>query len=217
VIILKELILIRHAEAEHLIEGLVGGWTDTKLTELGREQAKCTGAKLTKLLKNKRFTFYCSDLSRSLETAEIIGSQIGIHPIVVKELRELNNGIAANLSREEAIKVKNPITNPIIDWIPYPEAESWRMMHERLSNFIKKIQYDSNEVVLLVSHGNSIISLIHNWLQFPDDMLNISFDIQPCSITYLRTNNWNEKTISKLNDTSHLEHGGHHKNDPYFT
>ncbi|MFB6367225.1 phosphoglycerate mutase family protein [Paenibacillus elgii] len=32
--------LIRHGEAEHLLKGVVGGWSDTPLTENGRVQAK---------------------------------------------------------------------------------------------------------------------------------------------------------------------------------
>jgi broad specificity phosphatase PhoE len=214
---LKELILIRHGEAEHLLSGSVGGWTDTKLTELGRKQARYTGEKLLKQLYGKSFSFYCSDLSRSLETAEIIGDVLDATPVIAKELRELNNGVAATLSKEEAIKVKNPITNPVIEWIPYPEAESWKMMHERLSTFMKKIQNESHDLVVIVSHGNAIISLIHSWLAFPHEMLTISFDIQPCSITYLRINKWNEKTLSKLNETSHHESEGLEKIDTYFT
>ncbi|MCM3768331.1 histidine phosphatase family protein [Neobacillus niacini] len=214
---MKHLILIRHGEAEHLLEGLVGGWTDTKLTEIGKQQAKCTGERLSQLIKDTPFNFYTSDLSRAKETAEYIGDILGKKPVVVSELRELNNGMAANLSKEEAKKIKNPITDPILDWVPYPEAESWNMMQKRLSEFLDKIKNDRNDLTILVSHGNSIISLIHSWLGFSTDMFNISFDIQPCSITHLRTNHWNEKTISRLNDISHLENNGIYKVDAYFT
>lgn len=214
---MKQLILIRHGEAQHLVEGFIGGWTDTKLTEVGKKQAKYTGERLTKVIKDTPFSFYASDLSRAKETAEIIGDALGKQPVVVCELRELNNGLAANLSKEDAKKIKNPITEPILDWIPYPEAESWNMMHKRLSDFLQKIRTDGNDLTILVSHGNSIISLIHSWLGFSSDMFNISFDIQPCSITQLRMNSWNEKTISKLNDISHLENQGVYSIDNYFT
>jgi probable phosphoglycerate mutase len=49
---LKELILIRHGEAEHLLLGRVGGWSDSKLTDLGRRQARITGARLLECLVN---------------------------------------------------------------------------------------------------------------------------------------------------------------------
>ncbi|MFF2089474.1 histidine phosphatase family protein [Paenibacillus sp. NPDC058174] len=204
---MKELILIRHGEAEHLLSGVVGGWTDTKLTELGRAQAKCTGQKLAEWLSDAAVRLYCSDLSRAKETAQIIGRALGSEPVPGEDLRELNNGIAANLTAGEADKVRNPITEPVIDWVPYPEAESWRMMYARLSAFMDKFKNDtSDDVILLVSHSNAMISLIHYWLEFPPDMFKVSFDIEPCSITRLRINKWGERTIAKLNDTSHLNH-----------
>ncbi|CAH1222228.1 2,3-bisphosphoglycerate-dependent phosphoglycerate mutase [Paenibacillus plantiphilus] len=202
---MNKLILIRHGEAEHLLHGMVGGWTDTQLTALGREQARRTGEKLLHQLSNTPVYLLGSDLSRACETAEIIGAILNTKPVIVEDLRELNNGAAATLSKEEAEKLALPMTEPIIDWIPYPNAESWRMMHTRLSNFMDKIALDNNEVVIIVSHSNAIIALIHWWLSFPPEMFNRSFDIQPCSITHLRINEWQEKTIAKLNDTAHLD------------
>ena len=37
--------MIRHGEAEHLVTDLIGGWTDTKLTERGRLQAEALGSR----------------------------------------------------------------------------------------------------------------------------------------------------------------------------
>ncbi|WP_054024207.1 histidine phosphatase family protein [Bacillus sp. FJAT-28004] len=215
---MKQLILIRHGEAEHLLSGLVGGWTDTKLTERGRQQAKCTGERLLERFANVSVNLCSSDLSRASETAEIIGSVLSKDPILYEELRELNNGLAANLSAEDAKKIRNPITEPVIDWVPYPQAESWMLMFVRLSAFMDKlINNNDDDVIILVSHGNAIISLIHYWLEFSTEMFKISFDIQPCSITSLRVNKWSEKTISKLNDTSHLENKGIATTDIYFS
>ncbi|MFC0391398.1 histidine phosphatase family protein [Paenibacillus mendelii] len=201
---MKELILIRHGEAEHLLTGVVGGWTDTKLTELGKQQAHCTAVRAALLLQDTTFRLYSSDLSRARQTAQIIGHRLASDPICVEGLRELSNGAAANLSVEEADKIRNPVTDPVTDWVPYPGAESWRMMHDRLSAFMEELNV-TEDVVVIVSHSNAIISLIHYWLRFSPDMFNVSFDIQPCSITRLRINKWGERTISKLNDTAHLE------------
>ena len=88
--LLRELILIRHGDAEHLLSVLVGGWTDTQLTELGRKQAKCTGERLLELLSNAFVNLYSSDLSRAGETAQIIGQILARVPVPIEELRELN-------------------------------------------------------------------------------------------------------------------------------
>jgi broad specificity phosphatase PhoE len=200
---MNELICVRHGESEYMVAGLTGGWTDTPLTELGRKQAHYSGERLL-YLKDSPFQFYSSDLLRARETAYIIGEILSQEFILMPDLREHNNGIVANWKREEAEKVRFPVTDSILDWIPYPEAESWRMLHNRVTKFMDTIGGRSNTAVV-IAHSLVIISIIHWWLELPEDMLSrISFDIDPCSITRLRINKWDEKTISKLNDTSHL-------------
>ena len=198
---MKELILVRHGQSEYMVAGLSGGWTDSPLTDLGRKQAHLTGQNL--LFLKDSIQFYCSDLLRTAQTAHIIGEILSKEPVLVSDLRDFNNGIAKNCTHEEAAKMRLPITDPIMDWIPYPGAENWRMLHERVTTFLDSIE--NHDTSLLVAHAMVIISAIHWWLESTEEVLNrISFDIDVCSITKLRINEWGEKTISKLNDTSHL-------------
>ena len=203
---IKNLYLVRHGEAEHLTgKGSTGGWTDSDLTEKGKIQAQATGKRLLELLGQADLGFYCSDLSRAHESAEIIGSYLYKKPLPVMELREQNNGNAANLSIKEAQKLSYPISEPIMDWIHYPNAESWRSFNNRVFGFMNLIEQESKETVLVVSHRRTMLAVIHWWLEFSEDYIKkVSFDIEPCSITYLRINKWGEKTISKLNDFVHL-------------
>ncbi|MHA1449744.1 MAG: phosphoglycerate mutase family protein [Candidatus Hodarchaeales archaeon] len=55
---MKELILIRHAEAEYLTMGLTGGWTDSKLTDQGFKQARLTGKRMLAELRRFQFSFF---------------------------------------------------------------------------------------------------------------------------------------------------------------
>jgi broad specificity phosphatase PhoE len=203
---MEELFIIRHGEAEHLLSGIVGGWTDSYLTDSGREQARKTGNKMKEILKNKDFNFYCSDLSRARETAEIIGSIICKEPIIRFDLREISNGVAANKSKEEAELLKIPMTKPILDWTPYPEAESWNMLHGRITKFMEEISNCSLRTTIIVTHSNTASSIIQWWLDFTTMMIEkISFEIDPCSITHLSITKWsNSKAIRKMNDTGHL-------------
>jgi len=186
-------------------EGLTGGWTDSNLTEKGRNQASLTGKRILDLLGRVDSQLYCSDFSRAIETAEIIGSYIDQNPLPVEELREQNNGNAANLSTEEARKIAYPMSEPLMDWIHYPNAESWRGLNSRVFEFMNGIEQESKETVIIVSHRRTILAIIHWWLEFSEDYIKkVSFDIEPCSLTYLRINKWREKTISRLNDTLHL-------------
>jgi broad specificity phosphatase PhoE len=204
--LIKNLYLIRHGEAEHLLgEGLTGGWTDSGLTEKGRMQAHMTGKRIASLLGRVDVEVYCSDLSRAKETAEIIGSFFDENPLSAKALREQNNGDAANMSAEEARKIAFPMSEPLMDWVHYPNGESWRSFNNRVFEFMNGIEQKSKETVVVVSHRRTILSIIHWWLEFSEVYIKkVSFDIDPCSITYLRINKWGEKTISKLNDTFHV-------------
>ena len=202
---MKEIIIVRHGQAEHNLKGLTGGWTNLPLTETGKDQAYHTGKRLFEILNEKKYDFYSSDLIRASETAEIIGKVIYKQPTLSRELRDLNNGDAANCSKEEANKLQLPIKEPLIDWVPYPNAESWLMMHKRIALFMTDLDNFNSDTILLISHANPICSIIHWWLELTEDFISrISFEIDYCSIAKLTINKWSEKTISKLNDTSHL-------------
>lgn len=204
---IKELILVRHGEAESLQgENLTGGWTNSTLTQKGKRQAEAIGERLAEMLKKRTFDFFCSDLDRAWETAEIIGKFIHKEPLAFTELRELCNGNAANLTKKEAERLLTPISEPVWDWIPYPNAESWRIFNERVFDFMDRMEATAEERVVIVTHSGTAIAIICWWLELEDAYKrNISFDIGLGSISRLRINESGEKTIGKLNDTSHLD------------
>ena len=89
---MKTIITIQHTQAVHHTNGMVGSWTDWKLTEEGINQAKNIGEKLKRELAEKEFVIYSSDLLRAKQTAENVGSCLGITPVLRSELRERNLG-----------------------------------------------------------------------------------------------------------------------------
>ncbi len=202
-LVMEELYLIRHGEAEHQVGELTAGWTDTNLTRFGQKQAILTGHKLEGILKFKDFQLYSSDLSRASETTEIIADILDTSVNLNPNLREMNNGSAINKTKEEASLLQLPETEPILDWIPYPGGESWRLMKNRIYSFMNEINDKENNTKVIVSHGNPLIVIVFWWLQLPKDA-KISFVFDNCSITELNINEWNERTITRLNDTTHL-------------
>lgn len=197
----RELIIVRHGEAEHMVKGLTGGWTDTPLTELGRRQAELTGPALADMIAGRPFGFYSSDLKRAAETARILARSLGAEPTLTPALRELNNGDAAGMAEQEALSIRNPITEPLVDWRPYPGAENWREMSERVIAFMEGVR---DRLIVLVAHGGSANAAITWWLRLGIGEKLISFELEPCSISRFSENIWGERTVIKVNDTAHL-------------
>lgn len=202
---MKRLILIRHGEAEHMTGDYTGGWTDLPLTDLGRRQARAVAKRLGRELEGVRFEFLCSDLIRASETADIIGEELVVAPKAQPELRELNNGVAAGRTKEEAGAYFREPTKPYIDWQPYPGAETWRQLYTRVAGYLEVLSELGDETFVIVAHGGTIINIINWWLELDMKAVNrVSFSAAPTSITVLGTTAFDERAIERLNDVSHL-------------
>jgi 2,3-bisphosphoglycerate-dependent phosphoglycerate mutase len=205
---MKELILIRHGESEHHLNDASGGWTNSPLTEHGRAQAQMTAQFLKERAPFRPDAIVSSDLARAADTAAIIAREIGLRVEETSQIRELNNGIAAGLRREDAERIQNPFTEPALDWVPFPNGESWRMMYERISAFLSTMRTAQRDNIILISHANAIICMI-NWflkLDTEDNLRHLMYKIRPCSITHLRRAKDQSRIVVRLNDTEHLTH-----------
>ena len=176
---------------------------------MGRRQATCLASRLKHEIGDTPCQLYCSDLKRALQTVEIIGKEIGVTPNPVPELRAPNNGMAAGKSREEAKQYALELTSPVLDWQPYPQAETWRQFYSRVAACMDRLTRNQETSLLLVTHAGPIINIVAWWLQLDIDMLcKVAFDASPASLSVLRVNQWNERTIERLNDTEHLYAAG---------
>lgn len=120
-----EIVFIRHAEKDETGE-------DPYLTKKGIKQAKY----LAKKLKKDNFNeFYCSDMNRAKQTAEIISKKIRITLKIEKSLNEFES--------EMIIKNKNK-------W-----NREEKNHYNKLISFLKKITKNPNEnkSILIISHG----------------------------------------------------------------
>jgi broad specificity phosphatase PhoE len=83
------LVLIRHGQTDWNLEERWQGQADPPLNEKGREQARRVAE------YQNQFGFaalYSSDLRRAMETAQIIGAEMGMKVISELRLREINLG-----------------------------------------------------------------------------------------------------------------------------
>jgi probable phosphoglycerate mutase len=200
------IILARHAQSEHHVRGLTGGWTDTPLTELGHEQAQRLAKRLATELQHADVAVYASDLQRATQTATHIASALGVEPIVDARLREYNNGAAANMTIDDAHAAFPTAQNEPwrADDRPYPEAESVREFFARASAFLASLG-DGVRVPIVVSHGGTIEAIVLQWLGLgPDAVEAISLGMHPTGITTLTRGSWDCAMVERMNDASHL-------------
>lgn len=81
--------MIRGGEFIWSEKNLYCGWYDSRLSTTGREEI----LEATKLLKEENYHFdlaYCSAMSRSKESLQIILDELGLSEIEIKECWELN-------------------------------------------------------------------------------------------------------------------------------
>lgn len=81
---MKKIITVQHTESIHHINGMVGSWTDWKLTNKGKEETKKIALQLKEEIQEEKFTLFSSDLIRAKQTAEPIADVLGINAIFKK-------------------------------------------------------------------------------------------------------------------------------------
>lgn len=83
------LVLVRHAETVWVERGLLHGRLESPLSSAGRRQAERTAQRL----RGERFdALYTSPKGRAVETAAVLGRAVGLEPVLLDELREIDFG-----------------------------------------------------------------------------------------------------------------------------
>ena len=144
---MTELLLVRHGETDWNAELRWQGHADPPLNARGREQARA----LAEQLSGERFdAVYTSDLRRARETADEVAARLGIEPVPLADLREVDVGEWSGLTYAE-IEAR------------WPGAERWHVgetpeaMAERVVAAARRIAAEHPDGrVLLVSHGGPI-------------------------------------------------------------
>jgi 2,3-bisphosphoglycerate-dependent phosphoglycerate mutase len=201
------LLLVRHAQAEHHVLSITGGWSDTALTEKGHTQSILLADRLSRELNGKAIHLGSSDLRRAVQTATIIGQTLEVPPHLYPSLTDLNNGLAAGKTHTQARHIALPPTEPLFDWIPYPQAETWRQFFLRVTSFMISFSEAQTAPAILVTHAADIQVIVAWWLGLGLKSRS-QFETLPASLTLLRMNRYGEPSLERLNDTAHLNENG---------
>ncbi len=102
--------------------------------------------------------------------------------------------------------IEHPRMEPGADWIPYPEAETWQRMTDRVAQCMDRLAIESMPTAIIVTH-ECIASAIVKWRLRLLELIRygIEFKFRPCSVAELAENESSERIIVRLNDTAHLK------------
>lgn len=142
----------RHGETDWNITGILQGWTDILLNDLGRRQAHelATAVACCRISR-----VYSSPLRRALETAEIISDELRLGPPVPHDgLKERNFGVNQGMPKAEldpALLKQIVRRNPACH---FEQGETMEGFAARVLDAIASIAKDhSGERVLVITHG----------------------------------------------------------------
>lgn len=195
--------LITHSEASHTVEGKVGGWYDSALTENGKKQAIRLAAKL----KAHNFDIdqsivYSSDLKRAAQTAEIVTRHTNIIPVLDPRLREMSFSSHEGMSQEEHMKemVPQSPTGDRLDHQICDGAETRRILATRVSEFINDV-WTGKQDLILVTHGFAATFVIAAFQQIEISSMGfVNYKLNPGSLTILEEDDlFRNRTVRVLN------------------
>lgn len=200
---MKRICLITHCEATHSVDGKVGGWYDSELTEKGKQQAAELSKKLDKLgFDIRNLTVYSSDLKRAVQTAQILTENIDKEPVLDQRLREMSFGTHGGMNQEGHNKIMIPVspTGNRLDHRICDGAENRREVAVRVSEFIDEIMKSEKDKII-VTHGFAATFVIAVFQKIAiSSMGYINYKLRPGSISILEEDDvFKNRTVSLLN------------------
>jgi 2,3-bisphosphoglycerate-dependent phosphoglycerate mutase len=160
------LILVRHAESEWNLLGKWTGRTDVHLTEKGRNDAMLLGMIIKDIEVHHAYT---SEQIRTVETLSHVLEGAGKTSVQHERSPHLNErdyGDYTGMNKWEVLEQlgEDVFTKIRRSWDhPIPNGETLQMVHERSVPFYKEYilpRLLEGENILVVSHGNTIRSLV---------------------------------------------------------
>ena len=209
---MKHIITIQHTQSLHHTNGMVGSWTDWELTEFGKEQADKIGRKLSSELKeklgdlfyDKQPVIYSSDLLRAKQTAEAVAKYFDVTPIFKQELRERNIGKACGKS-VQWLRENIECPEKTVDDRLFSDGESKRDAWNRLKPFYDEMIDETNENIIIVSHGDLLSIFNAMFLGLTVETLNHS-DIHGLSggVSHFFIGDDGKHYIKRISDMSYI-------------
>lgn len=203
--------VVTHPEATHHVEGVVGGWHDTRLTPAGVSAAHAIGRALRAAVpEGAAVELFASDLQRTRQTAEAIAERFSVRPLLDRRLREKSFGEAEG--RPQAWLEQRFVPPPAdIDRMAHdqgvPGAETNAALAQRVYAAMDEILQRRCEHQIIVTHGFTLTCVVASWIRMPIDSLgHVVFKAPSGSITTLHEDDrFRSRQLVRLGDARHLD------------
>jgi 2,3-bisphosphoglycerate-dependent phosphoglycerate mutase len=157
-----EVILVRHGASADAMPGapfpLVDGRSDPALSEVGQEQARAVGERLT---HEEVARLFVTPLRRTRETAGPFAEACGLEPTVVENLAEVRLGEWEGGEYRLRVAARDPIIRQVFEderWDRIPGAEAPEPFADRVRRGIEEVVAATgpDAVAVAVVHGGII-------------------------------------------------------------
>ena len=203
-----KLYFVRHGRTVWNLEGrFQGAGGDSPLLPESIETLKDLGRYLKDIPFDK---IYSSDLPRAVKSAEIIQNQL-TNPCpleIVPELREWHLGKLEGLKIATLKAIYPEQMNALRSNLAKFDstmfgAESVYQTTQRTIHFVKSLQNQNFDHVLIVGHGANLTASIQSLLGYDTHLLRKDGGLANASLTIIETNDFETFTLKTWNDTSY--------------
>ena len=207
-------ILIRHGESLSNREGRVQGQADVKLSDTGCQQATAVASWCkSQSFHKKSCELWSSPLCRARETADVIGTAIGLSAQIEDKLVELNAGVFQGHLWDD---LADRFPEDVAQWrsgdvdFQIPGGESRRQLAERGRHALQSLSCRPVDSMVIVAHGGVLTAalgllvgrehpLLANVVERPFTRLPA---LGNCSVSQLK---WPGPELLSFNQMDHLD------------
>jgi broad specificity phosphatase PhoE len=199
-----QLILVRHGETEWTERGLLHGRLDSPLSAAGRRHAALAADRL----RGETFeALYTSPLGRAVQTASVLGEALGLAPIPLAGLREMDFG----WSEGRPLNLVDPDGSGARFFLPFLRLAT-ALTAERMDRFAARL--GSAVEMMQAQHPHGRLLVVTHWAAL-SMLMALLLEAEPrrwrrygpwaaCGISELHAANGGWQAI-RLNDQAHIQ------------
>jgi probable phosphoglycerate mutase len=196
--------LVRHGATELTDEDRFAGAIDVKLSDVGREQARLLGKRLS---SDPLDVAFASPMTRTIDTARLIAAPHQLGVTAIDGLREIAHGRWERKTRAE-VEQEFPEEYARYEHDPYSfaptDGESGLSVTARaLPALLQIVEEHPDQRILIVSHKATIRLLLSSLLGFDPRKYRDRLDQSPCALNILDFKDVTSPRLTLFNDTSH--------------